>query len=69
MASGPLMLGIGRADSTYTHMWLYLLPMWAFWRLATQYAHKQAIMAAASLLPAVFWTPYFAFHIFHIFLI
>ena len=60
----PLMLGLGRAASTYTHMWLYLLPMWAFWSLAIHYTHRRAILAAASIVPAIFWTPYYAFHIF-----
>jgi hypothetical protein len=60
----PLMLGIGRAASTYTHMWLYLLPIWAFWELARESTPRRAILAAASIVPAIFWTPYFAFHIF-----
>ena len=60
----PLMLGLGRADPTYTHMWLYVLPMWAFWELTRQSTLRQAVLAAASIVPAVFWTPYFAYHIF-----
>ena len=32
----PHMYGIARADQTYTHMWLYILPLWAFWELATR---------------------------------
>jgi hypothetical protein len=60
----PLMLGIGRADPTYTHMWLYILPIWAIWELVRDITPRRAILAAASIVPAIFWTPYFAFHIF-----
>lgn len=60
----PQMLSLGRAAPTYTHMWLFILPMWAFWLLITEGINrKRVVLAALSVVPAIFWTPYFAFHI------
>lgn len=51
------------AASTYGHMWLFILPMWGFWRLAQEPGAKRALLAGASAAPAIFWTPYFALHV------
>jgi hypothetical protein len=59
----PHMLSIARAAPTYTHMWLFILPMWAFWSLCTKGpSHKGVALAALSVVPAIFWTPYFGLH-------
>lgn len=61
----PQMLTLGRAAPTYTHMWLFILPLWAFWSLATKgIERRRVVLAALSIMPAIFWTPYYAFHIF-----
>lgn len=61
----PQMLGLGRAAPTYTHMWLLILPMWALWALVVNgVTRKRIVLAALSVVPAIFWTPYYAFHIF-----
>jgi len=62
----PHMQSLNRADPTYMHMWLLLLPLWAFWELLQ---HKEKVwtyllVAALSVVPAVFWTPYYMFHVF-----
>lgn len=60
----PHMYLLARADMTYTHMWLYILPIWAFWFLSTRgYTRKRVALATASIIPAFFWTPYYTFHI------
>jgi hypothetical protein len=60
----PHMLSLGRAAPTYTHMWLFILPLWAFWSLVTKGINrKRVVLASASILPAVFWTPYFTYHV------
>lgn len=59
----PHMLSIARAAPTYTHMWLYILPIWAFWSVCTTGLRKRnVLLAALSIVPALFWTPYFALH-------
>ncbi|HET8669151.1 MAG TPA: hypothetical protein VFM05_00590, partial [Candidatus Saccharimonadales bacterium] len=60
----PQILGLGRAAPTYTHMWLFILPLWAFWSLAANgLSKRRVVLAALSVVPAIFWTPYYAFHI------
>jgi len=51
-----------RAASTYAHMWLLILPLWAFWILGTNPRPRHAMVAGLSILPAMFWTPYYALH-------
>jgi hypothetical protein len=51
------------AASTYAHMWLFVLPMWAFWRLSLEPSRRRALIAGAVAVPGVFWTPYFALHV------
>jgi hypothetical protein len=50
------------AATTYSHMWLLILPVWAFWNLGVEPSQRAAVLAGASLVPAIFWTPYFALH-------
>jgi hypothetical protein len=60
----PTMYGMAISDMTYTQMWLYLLPVWAFWELLTKgYTHRRLIWGALSIVPAVFWTPYYMEHV------
>jgi hypothetical protein len=60
----PTMYGMTISDMTYAQMWLYLIPVWAFWELATQgYSRTRMAVAALSIVPAVFWTPYYMFHV------
>jgi hypothetical protein len=51
------------AATTYTHMWLFILPLWAFWNLSQAPTHRNALLAGASLVPAIFWTPYYTLHV------
>lgn len=60
----PLMITLAFSASTYTHMWLFILPIWAFWALSIRgYSKKRLAVAVASVLPAMFWTPYYTFHV------
>jgi hypothetical protein len=59
----PHMLGIARAAPTYTHMWLYLLPLWALTAVVLEPTRRRAVLAGASVVPAMFWTPYFTEHV------
>jgi hypothetical protein len=59
----PHMVGIARAAPTYTHMWLYLLPIWAFTAVVLEPTRRRAVLAGASVVPAIFWTPYFTEHV------
>jgi hypothetical protein len=51
------------AAPTYTHVWLYLLPLWAFTRLLQAPGARRALLAGASALPAMFWTPYYTLQV------
>ncbi len=62
-AAFPLFISLARAAPIYTHMWLYVLPIWAFYNLWEKSSLKRLCLAVASVLPALFWTPYFSFHI------
>lgn len=60
----PLMVPLAISDPTYMHMWLYILPIWALWEVYINGATRTRLMLAAlSIVPAMFWTPYYAFHI------
>ncbi len=62
----PHLYSLATAATTYAHMWLFILPLWAFWSLASTPSRRGAVIAGASILPAMFWTPYFALHVFAI---
>jgi hypothetical protein len=51
------------AATTYTHMWLFILALWAFWNLSQAPTRRNAVLAGASLVPSIFWTPYYALHV------
>jgi hypothetical protein len=51
------------AAQTYTWMWLYILPLWAFTELIRRPSRGRALIAGASTLPALFWTPYYTYHV------
>ena len=50
------------AATTYTHMWLFILPLWGFWNLSQEPSRRNALLAGAAVVPAIFFTPYFALH-------
>jgi len=52
-----------RAAPTYTHMWLFLLPLWAAVALVRAPGRRTALLAGAAVLPALFWTPYYTLHV------
>jgi hypothetical protein len=56
------MIVIAWAASTYTWMFLLLLPMWAMYRLAREPSLRRAILAGLAYLPALYGTPYFGVH-------
>lgn len=60
----PLFISLARAAPIYNHMWLYILPVWAFVRLEHHFSKKKFALAILSVLPALFWTPYYSYHIF-----
>jgi hypothetical protein len=62
-ASFPLFISLARAAPIYIHMWLYVLPLWAFYNLWQRFTILRLVLAILSIVPALFWTPYFAFHI------
>ncbi len=62
-ASFPLFVSLARAAPTYIHMWLYVLPVWAFYELWKKNTRKRLVLAILSIVPALFWTPYFSYHI------
>ncbi len=51
------------AATTYTHMWLFIVALWAFWNLSQAPTRRNALLAGASLVPSIFWTPYYALHV------
>lgn len=59
----PLFISLARAAPIYDHMWLYILPVWAFIKLAQVPGKKNLLLAIFSIVPALFWTPYYSFHI------
>lgn len=51
------------SSPTYSHLWVLLLPVWAFWYLVEKgISRKTILLSAFSILPAMFWTPYYAFY-------
>ncbi len=54
---------IAVAAQTYTHLWAYILVLWAFTALIRRPDRRRALLAGLSVLPAVFWTPYFTLHV------
>jgi hypothetical protein len=54
---------LARAAPGYTHMWLYVLPIWALTELVVTPTRRRALFAGLSPLPAMYWTPYFTAHI------
>lgn len=62
-AGFPLFVSLARAAPTYIHMWLYVLPVWAFYELWRHGTRKRLVLAILSIIPALFWTPYFSYHI------
>lgn len=54
---------IANAAPTYTHVWLYVLPLWAFCVLVRDPRGSRALLAGASAVPAIFWTPYYTAHV------
>ncbi len=59
----PHMRMMAIAAQTYTHAWLYILPLWALTALARAPSRRRALLAGGSALPAMFWTPYFTLHV------
>jgi hypothetical protein len=59
----PHIVLMARAAPTYTHMWLYVLPIWALTELVVAPTRRRALYAGLSPLPAMYWTPYFTAHI------
>lgn len=54
---------LARAAPTYMHLWLYVLPIWGFTELVLRPTRRRALLAGGSLIPALFWTPYFTEHV------
>jgi hypothetical protein len=59
----PHLYSVARVAPTYTHMWLFVLPLWAFWNLSRAPGRRTALIAGASIVPAMFWTPYYTLHV------
>lgn len=70
LISFPLMISLQRAAPVYMHMWLYVLPIWAFIGVAQAetVTKKNIVLLILSVVPGIFWTPYFTLHILIIFL-
>lgn len=60
----PLFISLARAAPVYMWSWLYILPIWAMIELSKSYSTKKLILASLSIIPGVFWTPYFTLHVF-----
>ena len=58
----PHLRGMASAAPTYTQMWMFILPIWAFWSLAQRPARRAAVLAGLSYLPAMWLTPYYTLH-------
>jgi hypothetical protein len=54
---------LATAAPTYTHLWAYILVLWAFAALIVRPGRRAALLAGASTLPAMFWTPYYTLHV------
>lgn len=60
--SFPLFIALEHAAPVYMHMWVYILPLWACMRLVHDSSRKNVLLAVISIIPGVFWTPYFFLH-------
>lgn len=60
----PLFISLARAAPVYMWSWLYILPVWAMIELTKTYSPKRLLIAGLSIIPGVFWTPYFMLHVF-----
>lgn len=59
----PLFVSLARAAPIYMWSWLYILPLWAMLELALRFSKKKLLLACLSIIPGIFWTPYFLLHI------
>ena len=50
------------AVTVYAQGWLFVLCMWAAWRLAVRPSLRIALLLGLAYLASLFWTPYFALH-------
>lgn len=64
----PLFISLARAAPVYMWSWLYILPIWATIELTKLYSNKKLVLVGLSIIPGVFWTPYFMLHMFLIIL-
>lgn len=58
----PLFISLARAAPVYMWAWLYILPLWTMIELTKHYSHKRLVLACLSIVPGIFWTPYFLLH-------
>ena len=60
----PLMIAMLFSAYPYTHMWLYIVVLWGFWGLTSNTPSlKRLLVALGIVLLAMFWTPYFTYHV------
>lgn len=60
----PLMIAMLFSAYPYTHMWLYTVVIWGFWYLSVQKpAPIKFILVFLMTFMALFWTPYFTYHV------
>ena len=57
------LLVIARAAPEYVHIWFYVLALWRFIELGVRPSARNSVLAGLAILPAMFWTPYFAQHV------
>jgi hypothetical protein len=60
----PHMRAMTFVAPTYAQMWMFILPIWAFWSLAQRPSTRAALIAGLAYLPAMWLTPYYALHAF-----
>lgn len=49
----PHMVAMVHAATTYSHMWLFILPIWAMWELAMRQSARRGLLAGAAVVPAM----------------
>lgn len=59
----PHMYLIAAAAPAYMHMWMFILPLWAWFELAMAPTPGRGLIAGVASLPAIFWTPYYLLHV------
>jgi hypothetical protein len=59
----PHMYLIAAAAPAYMHMWMFILPLWAWFELAMAPTPPRGLIAGVAALPAIFWTPYYLLHV------